>query len=352
MTTMTRDETAVDPSVFGNVQFGYAVIETRKLGEWRRFGAEAIGMHVDEMDTGRIRFRLDDHECRFLLQYGPAEDVTALGWQIEDHDTFDRIVARVVDRGVPIEEGTAEEAALRGVERLLRFPGPKGIIQEIFTRAVVTTAPLVMKNSAYVTGRSGMGHVAITSVEPYKLREYFNTVFDARLTNYIDETISGMRLKIRFLRVNERHHSIAIANVRGLKVNPIRTRVQHLNIQVAELDDMVQSFERVKELGFGMALAVGQHTNDRELSYYALTPSGFEWEVGWNPFTVDENTWEPSTHQGISIWGHSRSGQTVVEKLEQFKTVAQSLGRTEIVVPELSGHGIADYSEAASREAR
>ncbi|WAM15041.1 VOC family protein [Rhodococcus sp. JS3073] len=346
--TLNSEDTAADdgvvgPSVFGNVQLGYIVIETRKFADWRRFGAEAIGMHVDDLDTGRIRFRMDDHECRFLLQYGPAEDVTAIGWQIDDHETFDRIVARVVANGVPIDEGTADEAALRGVERLLRFPGPKGIIQEIFTRALISATPLVMKNHAFVTGAGGMGHVAITSKEPFKLRGYYDTVFDARLTDYIDETISGLTLEIRFLRVNERHHSIAIANVRGMKINPIRTRIQHLNIQVAELDDMIQSFERVKKLGFGMALGVGQHTNDRELSYYAQTPSGFEWEVGWNPLVIDENTWEPATHQGISIWGHSRSGQTVIDKLAQFKAAVHWAGVAEETVPALSGNGIPDY---------
>ena len=42
---------------------------------------------------------------------------------------------------------------------------------------------------------------------------------------------------------------------------------------------MVTSYRRVKALGFAMALSVGQHTSDKELSYYARTPSGFEWEV-------------------------------------------------------------------------
>ncbi len=119
-----------------------------------------------------------------------------------------------------------------------------------------------------------------------------------------------MKLKIRFLRVNERHHSVAIASVNALPINPIRTRVQHVNVQVATLDDMVASYQRVKQLGFDMALSVGQHTNDKELSYYAMTPSGFEWEVGWNPIVVDESTWQPTTHQGISIWGHTPEGQT------------------------------------------
>ncbi len=96
-----------------------------------------------------------------------------------------------------------------------------------------------------------------------------STVFDARLSDYIDETISGLKLKIRFLRVNERHHSVAIAAVNRMRLNPIRTRVQHVNIQVADLDDMAEAYRRVKELGFRMALGVGQHTNDKELSFYA-----------------------------------------------------------------------------------
>ena len=130
------------------------------------------------------------------------------------------------------------------------------------------------------------------------MRGYYNHVFDARLSDYIDETINGLKLKIRFLRVNERHHSVAIASVNALPINPIRTRVQHVNVQAATLDDMVASYQRVKQLGFQMALSVGQHTNDKELSYYAMTPSGFEWEVGWNPIVVDESTWQPTTHQG------------------------------------------------------
>jgi 2,3-dihydroxybiphenyl 1,2-dioxygenase len=335
--------TPAPPSVFGNVHLGYIVIETAKFADWRRFGQDAIGMHYDDTLPDVTRFRLDDNECRFLLQRGPSEDVTALGWQLDDHATFDEILSRVIGHGVPVTKGTPEEAALRGVERLVRFPGPNGVAQEIFTRAHTSKAPLAMRvDGGFVTGESGMGHVAITSKKPHQMRGYYNTVFDARLTDYIDETISGLKLKIRFLRVNERHHSVAIAAINRLPVNPIRTRIQHLNIQVADLDDMVASYQRVKKLGFHMALAVGQHTNDRELSYYAMTPSGFEWEVGWNPIVIDENTWEPTTYQGISIWGHTSGGQTIIDKLAQFKTATQSLLRREDAVPALAGAGIPD----------
>lgn len=51
----------------------------------------------------------------------------------------------------------------------------------------------------------------------------------------------------------------------------------------------------------------------------------------WNPIVVDETTWEPSTHRGISTWGHLPVGRTIVDKLDQERTV-----------PALSGAGIPD----------
>lgn len=326
-------------SVFGNVSLGYLVVETERFADWRRFGRDAIGMHLDDLDSDALRFRLDEQQCRFLLRRGPAEDVTALGWQVDDHETFDEILGRVHRCGVPVTVGTDEDAALRGVERLVRIPGPNGLAQELYTRAHID-GQLSVAGKGFVTGDFGLGHVAVTSTRPHQMRGYYNTLLDARLSDFIDETMSGVKVKIRFLRVNRRHHSVAIAAVNRLPINPIRTRVQHLNIQVAELDDLTDSYQRVRALGFGMALGVGQHTNDRELSYYAVTPSGFEWEVGWNPLVVDESTWKQTTHQGISIWGHEM--QSSVDKLGQFTTAVRSLLHREDTVPALAGVGIPD----------
>lgn len=329
-------------NVFGDVQLGYLVVETQRFEDWRRFGADAVGLHVDTLGANALRFRVDEHACRFLIQRGPAEDIQAVGWQVDNHESFEQVLGRVTTAGVPVTEGTSEEAALRGVERLWRFPGPKGIIQEIFTRPLAAAAPLRMLTSGFVTGDGGLGHIAFTSKKPNQARGYYNTVFDARLSDYIDETISGVKLKIRFLRVNERHHSVAVVSTQNLPGDPIRTKVQHVNIQAATLDDMVQSYQRMKQTGFDLSLGVGQHTNDLELSYYVETPSGFDLEIGWNPITVDESTWEPTTHQGTSIWGHQPIGETVFEKLARLKTLAQSLNREEEDVPALSGAGIGD----------
>jgi len=338
-TLLERAAAPVRPDIFGATRLGYIVVQSQRLTDWHRFGVDAIGLHVDELTRDALRFRLDDRECRLLIRRGPAEDVVAVGWEIDDHETFDVALGRVRAAGLPAVEANADEAALRGVERLWRFPGPKGVSTEVFTRARTTSAPLRMQNAAFVTGRSGMGHLAITTTRPEQLHTYWNNLLDLRLSDRITERIGPAKLQIRFLRSGERHHSIALANVAGLRMDPIRTSVQHVNIEVARLDDLLASFQRVTDLGFAMSWSVGQHTNDRELSYYCVTPSGFELEVGWNPVVITpelEATWEPSHYEGISIWGHTAVGENVATVMSKFQAAVRSLRASEDTVPALS----------------
>jgi hypothetical protein len=51
---------------------------------------------------------------------------------------------------------------------------------------------------------------------------------------------------------------------------------------------------------------------------------------------------KPTTYQGISIWGHTPEGQTIIDKLNQFKIGAAWLLHEEDVVPALAGVGIPD----------
>lgn len=60
------------------------------------------------------------------------------------------------------------------------------------------------------------------------------------------------------------------------------------------------------------------------------------------PLVIDEATWQPSTHQGISIWGHTPVGRTIIDKLDQFRLGGLSLARREDTVPSLSGAGTPD----------
>lgn len=298
------DTVTPETDIFGAVQMGYVLVESERLEDWRRFLKQGLGLHLEQESETLLAFRMDAHARRLIVRRGPAEDIVAIGWQLRDADVLDIVLRRLQNRQIPVSAGSAKEAAERGVRSFLRLQGPKAQTLELFVTAEHSSTPLRMLSSSFITGASGMGHVAITSRHPEKMQRFWQEIFDARVSDHISQAMGGALLDIAFLRLNERHHSIAIAATRGLRLDPIRSKVQHLNLVVAQHADLTGAFERLHDLGFEMAHEIGQHPNDREVSFYVISPSGFEIELGWDALTVDESCWRPGRYPAISLWGH------------------------------------------------
>lgn len=318
-------------SIFGAVSMGYVVVGSTKLEKWKEFAVEGLGLHLAHASTKELAFRLDDHARRIIVEHDASEDVTAVGWQLTDETVLKVVLDRLVRRGVDVDFIDDERAAQRGVESFHRFIGPKGFSLELFTTPLIDSTPLDMLTSGFSTGASGMGHLAIISREPARMLEFWQEVFDARISDRIEQSMGKTILDITFLRVNKRHHSVAIAATRGLRLDPLRTRVQHVNVEAASLDDLSAAYSRLKKLGYTFAHSVGQHPNDRELSFYVWTPSGFELEFGWDALAVNEDTWEEGiTYPNISIWGHGAPRKfSNGPDFKQLKAGLMSLLKTE-----------------------
>lgn len=329
----------MNTSMFGRVRLGYVLIESNRSDAWHRFAAEGLGLHVDALTHGELAMRVDEHTRRLIVRRGAAEDVVALGWQLDDEEALGLVLERLRGCGITPERCDGGDASLRGVEEFWSCIGPKRTLIELFTRPLTTGQPLRVKVSGYLTGAGGLGHVAITTREPEAMQRFWQQMFDARVSDLIEARMSGIDLDFSFLRLNERHHSLAIASTRGLRMNPLRTSIHHLNLQVASLDDVVNGYLRCRKMGYPIANAIGQHPNDRELSFYVETPSGFEIELGWNPIVVTEETekrWTPSAYRGISLWGHFPESLTFATTARRMGRGLLSLTRPEFTVGGLS----------------
>jgi len=311
--------------IFGATSMGYAVIESDRLERWQVLLREGIGLQLAYADQQLLAFRLDQQQRRFIVKRGKAEDLVALGWHLRDSSTLNVVLQRLKERGIAVEAGSEAEAAERGVVRFWRAIGPKRMAVELFTEPRTTTEPLNMLSGGFVTGASGLGHVAITTRKPQELCRFWQEVFDARVSDHIVERMGGITLDIDFFRVNERHHSIAIAGVREVAMDPIRTKVQHINLLTTSREELTATFLRCRKLGFEIAHEIGEHPNDRELSLYVVSPSGFEFEIGWDALVVNEAVWKPANYQGISLWGHKPESNGTWDK---FTTNLGNLGRS------------------------
>ncbi|RBP14071.1 2,3-dihydroxybiphenyl 1,2-dioxygenase [Roseiarcus fermentans] len=316
-------------SVYGAVQFGYLLVESPRLGKWKRFAAEGIGMAIAEDAPGLLAFRTDGHARRLVVRKRDREDL-ALGWQIASPDALDLILRRLSDRGVAVEAVAGDEAALRGVARYWRFLGPKRQIYELFVEAKRSDEAPKVLGRGFVTGERGLGHVAISTRRPDAMIAFWREIFDAKISDFIEDRVGGVNLRIAFLRVNPRHHSIAVAATVGLAMDPFATKIQHVEMQAASLDDVGAAYRRCRALGVKIAMAVGQHPNDRDVSFYAVSPSGFYFELGWSAAEGEDiESWPQTTHRGISVWGHKPQDQTLGDKLAQVRNGLTSLFRKE-----------------------
>ncbi|NVE01260.1 VOC family protein [Massilia sp. BJB1822] len=320
-------------SLFGHMRLGYTLVASHKLAEWYRFALDGLGLHVDVLSDDVVALRMDQRQRRIIIQRGDDEDVTALGWELDNADMLELALARLRARGITPHRCDDERAALRGVKSFWSFVGPKGLDIELFIQPELSAAPLNMLASGFVTGDAGMGHVAITTREPEAMQAFWLQVFDARISDRIEDRIGGVDLEFAFMRLNQRHHSVATAATRGLRMNPLRTQIHHLNLQAASLNDVTEGYVRCRRLGYAIASSVGQHPNDRELSFYVETPSGFEIELGWNPLEVhDEAAWHEGYYRGISLWGHFPESLTTSKRITQVGRAISSLTRREHVM--------------------
>ncbi len=302
-------------NIFGAARLGYTVIGSERLAEWRRFAVEAMGMHLAPSGDDELALRLDRHARRLIVQRDSAEDIIAIGMHLDSDDVLQAVTARLYAAGVSTQYVDGAAAAARGVTDFHRFTGPKGMQIELFTTPLIDETPLDMRCSGFVTGAGGLGHLSLMTREPGRTIEFWQEVFDARVSDTIELAAGGREvMQVTFLRLNERHHSIAVAATQGIHIDLFRTRIQHLNVEAKTLDDLGAAYARCRDLGYKLTRTIGQHPNDRELSFYVTTPSGFEMEMGWDALTVEESTWTAGlSYNQMSTWGHDIPGRLSTE---------------------------------------
>jgi 2,3-dihydroxybiphenyl 1,2-dioxygenase len=324
-------------SIFNRVSMGYAVVETSQIEKWQTFLRDGIGIEVTpHSDT--LRCRLDDHQCRLLIKSGKAENVVALGLEMADEDALQIVLQRLKSFRITAVERTGPEAHQRGVKRFWSFKGPKGLTVECYANPVKATSAPKMVCQGFVTGDQGFGHIAMVTKRPDEVFAFWRDIFDIRHTDDVQEYRSGAKIDLQFLRFNRRHHSIALASTPKIPLDPIRTSIQHLEVQMVEMDEVSKAYERCKSLGFHISMSVGQHANDRAVSFYVRTPSGFDIECGWNPLTVQEEDWKGQIWDTSSIWGHQPEGRVMSDFVTRLTRALSTATRQEeipIVQPAL-----------------
>jgi len=283
------------------MQLGYLGLEVSDVGAWRTFAADLLGLDLGApRPDGAIPLRMDDRDHRILLHQGNSDDVAYIGWEVADAAALDSMRDRLARSETAFREGSHTEAAARGVRAMICFDDPDGIRTEIHhgpepARQAFRSDRIA---SGFKTGGMGMGHVLVNVRDAATTERFYRDVLGFRLSDYVDTHFMGHPMHAVFLHVNQRHHSFAFAAL-GLP-----KRLHHMMLEVNSIDDVGAAFYRAQDQGVPIALTLGRHQNDRMVSFYGVTPSGFCFELGTGGVEVDDRHWEVKTHGAVSDWGH------------------------------------------------
>jgi len=285
---------------------GYLRLSSTDVGAWREFGVKVLGMVEGRgPEEGALYLRMDDFPARLVILPGPAERILSTGWEVADDAALGSVAARLEEAGVPVKHGTHEECAQRRVARLLHVTDPAGNALEIFCRASLDTRPFVSAAGVrFVTGNMGVGHAVLPGTSDDAALTFYTEVLGFRLRDSMrlaPELFGkppGEPLFMRFLGVNARHHSLALAPF------PAEPGIVHLMIEVSSLDEVCRALDRASRRGAPVSASLGRHANDFMVSFYVRAPGGFDIEYGTDGLRVDDATWISRETTAISLWGH------------------------------------------------
>lgn len=284
----------------GILALGYVGLEVSDLGAWKAFAQDQLGLQWVEQEDGTVDLRLDAYAARIYLHEGPRDDLAYAGWEVRDAAELAALADRIEMSGGTVERATTD-AFNRHVTDLIRFKDPEGTTHEAFYGALQKTAdPFVSPlGFGFKTGKQGLGHIVLSCRDKVAMMAFFEKVLSFRLSDHIrTEVVPGRPMEISFLRCNGRHHSLALAPV------SIPKKLVHLMVESTSIDDVGRALHRCMAAGTHLSFTLGRHSNDEMLSFYPLSPSGFDIEFGWGGLEVDENSWHVLLHDRNSAWGH------------------------------------------------
>ena len=291
---------------------GYITVSTADIDRWRHFAFGVLGFAEGKgPDPSALYLRMDERAARIIVVPGETDRVLRIGWEVRDHAALQRVTAALDRAAVAFKRLSVDEAGDRRVEEVITFDDPSGTTLEVFHGAVLDHSPVITPFGAkFVTGDQGLGHVVVPATDPSAMFDFYTDIlgFRSRGAFRVPLKPRGPKefgpVRVRFLGINERHHSMAIVPAAHQR-DP---GVVHVMVEVDTLDAVGRALDRINADGVQLSSTLGRHTNDKMVSFYVRAPGDWDIEFGTDGMRVDETYYTAEEITADSYWGHQWVG--------------------------------------------
>jgi len=259
-------------------ELGYLGLHISDVSAWRTYATECVAFEwLDEGEGDRFYLRMDNWHHRFVLHPGKQDDLAYLGWRVADAEALEAMERQLTEARISYRVASPEETAERRVLGLLKLEDPSGIPTEIFYAPQVDMHlpfhPGRRMHGRFLTGDQGLGHVLVQATDPMASYRFYSVLGLNGAVEYHLQTPMGVAKPI-FMRCNDRQHSIAFGIPSDKKLN-------HIMLEYTDLNDLGMAHDTIRKRNIPVALQLGKHSNDKALTFYSASPSGWLMELGW-----------------------------------------------------------------------
>lgn len=269
----------------------YVRLGTRDLDGATRYATEVLGLEVARKSPGAVHFRSDSRDHTLCYFEGDPRDHTA-AFEVDSSEELADALEQLAAAGRSARRGSAEEAERRHVGEFINFKDPSGNSIDLVYAPHHSGRRYFPSRDAGITGFS---HIGLRTLDAHRDEAFWTGLLGAKVSDRIGAA--------PLLRIDEVHHKIAL-------FPSAFPGVQHINHQVAGIDDVMRAFYLLQEKGVRILFGPGRHPTSGAVFLYFVGPDDmiYEYSTGVRLITAeDERTYRPRSFPAIPssfcMWG-------------------------------------------------
>jgi 2,3-dihydroxy-p-cumate/2,3-dihydroxybenzoate 3,4-dioxygenase len=249
----------------------YVRLGTRDPAGTNRFAEQVLGLEHAHRACGADYFRSDDRDHTLVTFEGDPRDHT-VGFELRTPAELDRAAGLLSNAGVDVRTGSAAECEQRRAHAFVNLKDPSGNSIDLVVQTEHGGHRFSPPRDAGITGFS---HVGLCSTDCSRDERFWTDLMGARVSDRIGPAA--------LLRIDEVHHKIALFPT-------TRAGVQHVNHQVASVDDVMRAWYRLRAHGVRIVAGPGRHPTSGAVFLYFQGPDDmvYEYSTGVRQITAEQ----------------------------------------------------------------
>ena len=278
----------------------YVRLGTRDLGAADRFARGVVGLQAVREEQGARYYRSDSRDHTLVYFEGDPTQHT-VGFELRDAAALDAAATQLSDAGFKVRLGNADESEQRRVGGFVNFRDPSGNSIDLVVRPHHSATRYFAARDAGITGFS---HIGLCSTDAPRDERFWTGLLGARVSDRIGDAA--------LLRIDPIHHKVALFPA-------THAGVQHVNHQVASIDDVMRAWYQLTRMGVRIVFGPGRHPTSGATFLYFEGPDAmvYEYSCGVRSISPEEEAGHqprqfPRANESFCMWGS-------VPDIDEFK---------------------------------